>query len=67
MPKLSVLIHTHNDAEHLPRVLDSLKSCCSDVLVVDEGSDDETQRVARKGEGCDPRCQRWRFCHGFAA
>lgn len=47
MPKLSVLIHTHNDAEHLPRVLESLK-CCSDILVVDESSDDDTQRIARK-------------------
>ena len=47
MPKLSVLIHTHNHAEHLPRVLESLK-CCSDILVVDENSDDDTQRIARK-------------------
>lgn len=47
MPKLSALIHTRNDAEHLPRVLDSLK-CCSDILVIDENSEDDTQRVARK-------------------
>jgi len=47
MPKLSALIHTHNDAEHLPRVLESLK-CCSDVLLIDDNSDDDSQRIARK-------------------
>jgi glycosyltransferase involved in cell wall biosynthesis len=46
MPKISVLLHTHNDAQRLGRVLESLRSC-DEVLVIDENSEDDTERVAR--------------------
>lgn len=47
MPKISALLHTHNDALRLGRVLDSLRPC-DEVLVIDENSEDDTERVARE-------------------
>ena len=47
MPKLSALVHTQNDAEHLDRVLESLK-ICNEILVVDDDGDEPTRSVARK-------------------
>jgi len=47
MPKLTALIHTHNDALRLGRALDSLRAC-DEVLVIDEGSEDGTEKVARE-------------------
>lgn len=47
MPKISALVHTHNDAERLGRILDSLRPC-DEVLVIDENSEDETERIARE-------------------
>lgn len=47
MPKISALLHTHNDALRLGRVLDSLRPC-DEVLVIDDGSEDDTERVARE-------------------
>lgn len=47
MPKISALIHTHNDAAHLRRTLESLRPC-DDVLVIDSASADDTQRIARE-------------------
>ena len=43
MPKISALLHTHNDALRLGRVLDSLRPC-DEVLVIDEDSEDDTAR-----------------------
>ena len=47
MPKITALLHAHNDALHLGRALDSLRSC-DEVLVIDEGSEDDASRVARE-------------------
>jgi glycosyltransferase involved in cell wall biosynthesis len=46
MPKISALLHTHNDALRLGRALQSLRPC-DEVLVVDDCSDDGTMKVAR--------------------
>lgn len=47
MPKITALLHTHNDALRLGRALDSLRPC-DEVLVIDEGSDDGTPNLARE-------------------
>lgn len=47
MPKITALLHTHNDALRLGRALDSLRPC-DEVLIVDEHSDDDTTRVAHE-------------------
>ena len=47
MPKITALLHTHNDALHLGRALDSLRPC-DQVLVIDDCSEDDTPRVARE-------------------
>jgi glycosyltransferase involved in cell wall biosynthesis len=47
MPKISALIHTHNDAARIGRTLDSLRPC-DDVLVIDSASDDDTAKIARE-------------------
>ena len=46
MPKITALLHTHNNAPQLSRVLDSLRAC-DEVLVIDFDSDDDTEKVAR--------------------
>ena len=46
MPKISALIHTLNDAQRLPRAIESLRSC-DEVLVIDHGSEDKTETIAR--------------------
>jgi glycosyltransferase involved in cell wall biosynthesis len=45
MPKISALLHTHNDALRLGRALDSLR-CCDEVVVIDSDSDDDTEKIA---------------------
>lgn len=45
MPKITALLHTHNDAPHLGRTLDSLRPC-DEVLVIDSASDDDTVKIA---------------------
>ncbi len=47
MPKITALIHTHNDAARIGRALDSLRAC-DEVLVVDHASTDDTVHVARR-------------------
>lgn len=47
MPKISAMVHTHNEAQRLGRLLDSLRPC-DEVIVVDHGSNDETEKVARQ-------------------
>ncbi len=47
MPKISALLHTHNDALHLGRALDSLRPC-DEVLVIDDCSEDDTAKVAQQ-------------------
>ena len=47
MPKLSAILHTHNDALRLGRALDSLRPC-DEVLVIDDDSEDDTVRIAQE-------------------
>lgn len=47
MPKISALLHTHNDAARIGRTLDSLRPC-DDVLLIDRDSQDDTQKIARE-------------------
>ena len=45
MPRISALLHTHNDALRLGRALDSLRPC-DEVVVIDDCSQDDTAKVA---------------------
>jgi len=47
MPKITAILHTHNDAARLGRVLDSLRPC-DEVLIIDDNSDDDTSRIAHE-------------------
>ena len=47
MPRISALLHTHNDALRLGRSLDFLRPC-DEVLVIDDCSEDDTARVAQQ-------------------
>ncbi|MGB8889958.1 MAG: glycosyltransferase [Candidatus Korobacteraceae bacterium] len=46
MPKISALLHTHNDARRLGRALESLRPC-DEVIIIDDCSEDDTVKVAR--------------------
>ena len=46
MPKITALLHTHNDAQRIGRALESLRAV-DEILVVDHGSTDDTVQVAR--------------------
>lgn len=47
MAKITALLHTHNDALRIGRVIESLRSC-DEILVVDHGSTDDSVKVARE-------------------
>lgn len=47
MPKITAVLHTHNDALRLGRALDSLRPC-DEVVIIDESSEDGTVRVAQE-------------------
>ncbi len=47
MPKFTALLCTHNDALRLGRALPSLR-LCDEVLVIDDGSEDDTAKIARE-------------------
>lgn len=47
MPRISALLHAHNDALRLGRTLDSLRPC-DEVLVIDDCSEDDTAKVAHQ-------------------
>jgi len=47
MPKITALLHAHNDAIRLGRALESLRPC-DELLIIDDGSEDGTERVARE-------------------
>ncbi len=46
MPPITAVLHTHNDALRLGRALETLFPC-SEILVIDHGSIDDTPRIAR--------------------
>jgi glycosyltransferase involved in cell wall biosynthesis len=47
MPKITAILHAHNDATRMGRVLDSL-SVCNQILVIDHSSDDDTAKIAQE-------------------
>jgi glycosyltransferase involved in cell wall biosynthesis len=47
MPKITALLHTHNDGLRIGRALDSLRPC-DELLVIDDNSEDDTTRVAHE-------------------
>jgi glycosyltransferase involved in cell wall biosynthesis len=47
MPKITALLHTHNDALRLGRALESLRAC-DELLVIDDCSEDGTEKIARQ-------------------
>jgi glycosyltransferase involved in cell wall biosynthesis len=48
MNRLSACLITFNEEENLPRVLDSVQGIADEIVVVDCGSKDRTQEIARK-------------------
>jgi glycosyltransferase involved in cell wall biosynthesis len=46
-PPLSIFIIAKNEADRLPRVIEAVRPLSDDILVVDSGSTDGTQEVAR--------------------
>jgi len=48
MNRLSVCLITSNEEENLPRVLSSVKGVADEIVVVDCGSSDRTQEIARE-------------------
>lgn len=47
MPKISAIIHAHNDAHRLGRTLETLRPC-DEIIVVDHSNDGETAKLARE-------------------
>ena len=47
MPKISAILHCHNDAQRLGRALESLRAC-DEVIVVDHSSSDHSAKIARE-------------------
>ncbi len=47
--KICILIPAHNEAKHIKRVVSELRAKSLDVLVVDDGSSDETTQLAKAG------------------
>lgn len=49
-PSLTAIILTFNEKLHLQRCIDSLKGVCSEIIVIDSFSTDETQKIAELNE-----------------
>lgn len=47
MAKITALLHAHNDALRIARAIESLRAC-DEILVVDNGSSDNTARIAHE-------------------
>jgi|SRR5947209_10616594 len=47
MPKISAILHTHNDEQRIARALESLRAC-NEIVVIDHDSSDQTAEVARR-------------------
>jgi glycosyltransferase involved in cell wall biosynthesis len=78
--KFLALLPAYNEAAHLEQVLTGVKAQISDILVVDDGSKDETASVARscgvellsRGYNCGKGQSlrdgyRWALDHGYSA
>lgn len=50
-PPISVLIRCHNEADRIKRTLDAVVGLGREIVVIDSGSDDGTQEIARQN-GC---------------
>jgi glycosyltransferase involved in cell wall biosynthesis len=50
MPRLTAIIHTHNDALRIGRAIESLRPC-DEILIVDHQSSDRTVAVAQQFGG----------------
>jgi glycosyltransferase involved in cell wall biosynthesis len=48
IPSVTAIILTYNEQLHLQRCLDSLKGVCSEIVVVDSFSTDNTQQIAQR-------------------
>ncbi|MDP1743375.1 MAG: glycosyltransferase family 2 protein [Candidatus Amesbacteria bacterium] len=46
--KLSVVLSTLNEAENIARCLDSIRDIADEIVIVDEGSTDDTKVIAKK-------------------
>jgi glycosyltransferase involved in cell wall biosynthesis len=51
-PTISLAIIAKNEARNLPRLLESVKGCFDEIVVVDTGSTDETKSIAAS-YGCE--------------
>lgn len=51
MPAVTVVIPAYNESAHIPATLGALRTCkqISEILLVDDGSQDDTARLAREG------------------
>ena len=58
MPTLSVCLIVKNEAEHLPRCLESIRGLADEIVVVDTGSTDDTIHIAR-AHGAKIRAFTW--------
>jgi hypothetical protein len=47
MPKISAIVHCHAEGQKLARALETLRPC-DEVLVIQYGTDEESEKVARK-------------------
>jgi len=46
--RLSVILITKNEAERLPRCLESVRGLADEIVVLDSGSSDATLEIARR-------------------
>lgn len=57
-PTISLALIAKNEQKNLPRLLDSVKDCFDQIVLVDTGSTDETMTIAHK-YGCDVFSFEW--------
>ena len=48
-PKVSVVIPAYNEAMSIGNVIANCKAFCDEIIVVDDGSTDDTSEIAKKG------------------
>ena len=47
-PKISVVIPAYNEAMSIGNVIDNCKAFCDEIIIVDDGSTDDTSEIAKK-------------------